>query len=70
MGFGNPFSTHFDHGIPFVNMQDLWVQPGPSNAFDLSLLFEDRSQDSRDGEHGQNTVYALWRRLRVLAGFL
>lgn len=58
MGFGNPFFMNFDYGVPFVNMQDLWVQPGPSNAFDPNLPQENTSEDSRDGEHGQSTGYA------------
>jgi hypothetical protein len=58
MGFASPFFTNFDYGIPFVNMQGLWVQPGPLNAFDPSLPHGNASQDSRDGEHGPYTGYA------------
>jgi hypothetical protein len=58
MNFGSPFFTHFDYGTPFVNMQDLWVEPGPSSSFDPNLPYGNTSRTSRDGEHGQNTGYA------------
>jgi hypothetical protein len=57
MPFSNPFFTDFDHGVPFVNMQSLWNQPGYSNAFDPSLSRVNIPQDSHNGEHSSNVEY-------------
>lgn len=57
MPFGNPFLTNFDHDIPLVNMQDLWVQPGPSNTFDPNPPHVDKSQDNHDDRHAPNAEY-------------
>ncbi|CAN9173970.1 unnamed protein product [Alternaria alternata] len=57
MPFGNPFFTIFNHGVPFVNMQSLWDQPGYLNDFDLDLSHVDTSQDSHDGGQGSNVEY-------------
>ena len=57
MPFGNPFFTNFDHGVPFVNMQDLWNPPGYLNAFDPNLSHVNISQDGHDGEHGSNVEH-------------
>ncbi|CAG5179628.1 uncharacterized protein ALTATR162_LOCUS9381 [Alternaria atra] len=57
MPFDNPFFTNFNHGVPFVNMQSLWDQPGYLNAFDLDLSHVNTSQDSHDGGQGSNVEY-------------
>ncbi|CAG5138128.1 uncharacterized protein ALTATR162_LOCUS289 [Alternaria atra] len=57
MPFDNPFFTNFNLGVPFVNMQSLWDQPGCLNAFDLDLSHVNTSQDSHDGGQGSNVEY-------------